>query len=102
VKYATVCSGIEAPSVAWHPLGWRAAWYSEVAPFPSAVLAARWPGVPNLGDMTQLSERLIEYRRKPAADEPRYVALGNSMAVPVVRWLGERIERVERSLRGAA
>lgn len=39
---------------------------------------------------------LIEYRGKPAKDGPRYRALGNAMAVPVVRWIGERIEQVER------
>lgn len=44
---------------------------------------------------------LIPYRGKPAADGPRYKALGNSMAVPVMRWLGERIAMVE-SLRAAA
>src|SRR6185312_13289257 len=39
---------------------------------------------------------LIPYRGKPAADGPRYKALGNSMAVPVMRWIGERIQMVER------
>jgi DNA (cytosine-5)-methyltransferase 1 len=38
---------------------------------------------------------LIPYRGKPAADGPRYKALGNSMAVPVMRWIGERIQMVE-------
>jgi DNA (cytosine-5)-methyltransferase 1 len=38
---------------------------------------------------------LVEYRKKPAADGPRYRALGNSMAVPVMRWIGERIAKVE-------
>lgn len=38
----------------------------------------------------------IPYRGKPAADGPRYKALGNSMAVPVMRWIGERIQMVER------
>jgi DNA (cytosine-5)-methyltransferase 1 len=38
---------------------------------------------------------LVPYRRKPAADGPRYKALGNSMAVPVMRWIGERIQAVE-------
>jgi DNA (cytosine-5)-methyltransferase 1 len=38
----------------------------------------------------------IEYRGKPACDGPRYKALGNSMAVPVLRWLGKRIEQVNR------
>jgi site-specific DNA-cytosine methylase len=39
---------------------------------------------------------LVEYRKKPAADGPRYRALGNSMAVPVMRWIGERIAMVDR------
>lgn len=38
---------------------------------------------------------LIQFRKKPAADGPRYKALGNSMAVPVMRWIGERIQQVE-------
>ncbi|WP_321946553.1 DNA cytosine methyltransferase [Paraburkholderia sp. J10-1] len=50
--YGSVCSGIEAASVAWHPLGWRAAWFSEIEPFPCALLAHHYPTVPNLGDMT--------------------------------------------------
>ena len=54
VTFGSVCSGIEAASVAWHPLGWRAAWLSEIEPFPCAVLAHHYPTVPNLGDMTKL------------------------------------------------
>jgi hypothetical protein len=46
-----VCSGIEAASVAWHPLGWRAVAFSEIETFPSAVLAHHYPDVPNLGDI---------------------------------------------------
>ena len=45
MKYASVCSGIEAPSVAWHPLGWTPAWFSEIEPFPCAVLAHHYPTV---------------------------------------------------------
>lgn len=56
--FGSVCSGIEAASVAWHPLGWRAAWLSEIEPFPSAVLAHHYPDAPNLGDMTQLPDRI--------------------------------------------
>jgi DNA (cytosine-5)-methyltransferase 1 len=41
---------------------------------------------------------LINVRGKPAADGPRYKALGNSMAVPVMRWIGERIQAVESTL----
>ena len=38
----------------------------------------------------------IAYRKKPAADGPRYKALGNSMAVPVMRWIGERIDAIDK------
>lgn len=58
LRFGSVCSGIEAASVAWHPLGWQAAWLSEIEPFPSAVLAHHYPDVPNLGDMTLLPERI--------------------------------------------
>ena len=54
--FGSVCSGIEAASVAWGPLGWSAAWFSEIEPFPCAVLAHRYPDVPNLGDMTKIHE----------------------------------------------
>lgn len=55
VSYGSVCSGIEAASVAWHCLGWQPAWFAEIEKFPSAVLAYRWPDVSNLGDMTQIA-----------------------------------------------
>ena len=42
---------------------------------------------------------LVPYRGKPAADGPRYKALGNSMAVPVMRWIGERIKLAEEVIR---
>jgi DNA (cytosine-5)-methyltransferase 1 len=52
--YGSVCSGIEAATVAWEPLGWRPAFFAEIEPFPSAVLAHHYPDVPNLGDMTAI------------------------------------------------
>ena len=55
MKFGSVCSGIEAASVAWEPLGWSASWFAEIDPFPSAVLAHHYPEVPNVGDMTLLS-----------------------------------------------
>jgi DNA (cytosine-5)-methyltransferase 1 len=60
MKYLSVCSGIEAASVAWHPLGWEAIAYSEIEPFPSAVLAHHYPNVPNVGDMTKFKEWNLE------------------------------------------
>ncbi|CAH5985942.1 putative BsuMI modification methylase subunit YdiP [Klebsiella pneumoniae] len=53
--YGSICSGIEAATVAWEPLGWKAAWFAEIEAFPSAVLAERWPEVVNLGDMTKIA-----------------------------------------------
>jgi len=52
MRYLSVCSGIEAATVAWHPLGWTPVAFSEIEPFPSAVLAHHYPQVRNLGDMT--------------------------------------------------
>ncbi|MCC4607813.1 DNA cytosine methyltransferase [Xanthomonas campestris pv. zinniae] len=58
LAYGSVCSGIEAVSLAWEPLGLMPAWFAETDPFASAVLAHRHPRVPNLGDMTQLAHRI--------------------------------------------
>jgi DNA (cytosine-5)-methyltransferase 1 len=214
VKFLSVCSGIEAASVAWRPLGWQAVAFAEIEKFPAAVLRHHYPDVENRGDMTRFPEwsdaaidvlvggtpcqsfsvaglrkglddprgslllvylaiarryrpawlvwenvpgvlsiddgrafgsvlgglallgygfayrildaqyfglaqrrrrvfvvghlgdwrraaavlferaTLILYNGKPAKDGPRYKALGNSMAVPVMRWIGQRIAMV--------
>jgi DNA (cytosine-5)-methyltransferase 1 len=52
--YGSICSGIEAASVAWHPLGWKPAFLSEIDAFPRAVLAHRFPAVPLHGDFTTI------------------------------------------------
>lgn len=57
--YGSVCSGIEAATVAWEPLLWDAAWFSEIEKFPCSVLNYHYPEVPNLGDMTKLHENKI-------------------------------------------
>ena len=59
MRFGSVCSGIEAASVAWHPLGWTAAWLAEIEKFPSEVLAHHYPDVPNLGDMTKLKRMIL-------------------------------------------
>jgi len=56
MRYLSVCSGIEAATVAWHRLGWEPVGFSEIEPFPSAVLAHHYPHVPNFGDMTKFQE----------------------------------------------
>ena len=55
-KYGSVCSGIEAATVAWDPLEWKAEFYSEIEKFPSAALEHHYPETPNLGDMTKFKE----------------------------------------------
>ncbi|MEN5136136.1 MULTISPECIES: DNA cytosine methyltransferase [unclassified Pseudomonas] len=59
ITYGSVCSGIEAATQAWHPLGMRAAWFAEIEPFPSAILAHHYPDVPNHGDMTKLAALVL-------------------------------------------
>jgi len=56
VNYLSVCSGIEAATVAWHPIGWTPVAFSEIEAFPSAVLAHHYPDTPNLGDMERFDE----------------------------------------------
>jgi len=60
MRYLSVCSGIEAASVAWEPLGWKPVAFSEIAQFPCSVLSERYPHVPNFGDMTKFEEWDIE------------------------------------------
>ena len=56
MRYLSVCSGIEAATQAWHALGWTPVAFSEIEPFPSAVLAHHYPAVPNWGDMTRFKD----------------------------------------------
>ena len=67
--YGSVCSGIEAASVAWHPLGWRAAFLSEIEKFPRAVLSHHYPDVPLHGDFTTIGAN---------ADEPLDALVGGT------------------------
>lgn len=60
MRYLSLFSGIEAASVAWHPLGWTPVAFAEIEPFPSAVLAERFPGVPNFGDVSTFKEWNID------------------------------------------
>ena len=53
-RYVSIFSGVEAATLAWEPLGWEPVAFSEIEPFPCAVLAERWPNVPNLGDITKI------------------------------------------------
>lgn len=59
LTYGSVCSGIEAVSVAWGDLNLKPIWFSEIEPFPCAVLSHHWPHVPNHGDMTQLVGKIL-------------------------------------------
>lgn len=56
MNFISICSGIEAASVAFGPLGWKAIAFSEIEPFPCAVLAHHYPGTPNMGDMSKFRD----------------------------------------------
>jgi len=60
MKYLSLFSGIEACTVAWKPLGWECVAVAEIEPFPCAVLAHHYPNVPNLGDVTKITEQQIK------------------------------------------
>jgi len=60
MRYISVCSGIEAASVAWKPLGWTPVAFSEIDPDACLVLSHRFPGVPNLGDMTKITDEQLK------------------------------------------
>jgi DNA (cytosine-5)-methyltransferase 1 len=55
----SVCSGIEAASIAWKPLGMRFEWFSEIDAFPSSILKIRHPSIPNLGDMKDIPNAIL-------------------------------------------
>jgi len=69
LRFLSVCSGIEAASVAWEPLGWKAVGFSEIEPFPCAVLAHRFPNTPNYGSLT-------EYQKWPVGPGTADVLVG--------------------------
>ena len=56
VNYLSVCSGIEAATVAWHDMGWKPVGFSEIEKFPSQLLQHHYPNVTNYGDMTKFKE----------------------------------------------
>jgi len=58
MQFGSVCSGIEAASVAWAPLGWKAAWLAEIEPFPCAVLAHHYP-IQSAAPVTRLGAALF-------------------------------------------
>jgi DNA (cytosine-5)-methyltransferase 1 len=56
MNYLSVCSGIEAATVAWHDMGWKPIGFSEIEKFPSQLLQHHYPHVTNYGDMTKFKE----------------------------------------------
>jgi DNA (cytosine-5)-methyltransferase 1 len=64
MRFASVCSGIGAPELAWARLGWSPAWCSEIEPFASAVLAERF-GVANVGDMAKIDPKAVTHDHGP-------------------------------------
>ena len=84
MNYGSICSGVEAATLAWAPLGWKAVFFAETEPFPAAVLQQRFGATRPL--------------RPLLPDAPRYKACGNSMCVNVMAWIGHRIDAVEKEI----
>jgi len=97
LTFGSVCSGIEAASVAWAGFDAKPSWFAEIEAFPSSVLDSRFrvrrlmpvecerlQGFPD-------GHTLIKVGKNVSKDGPRYKALGNSMAVPVMQWIGKRV-----------
>ena len=74
----SICSGIEAASVAWKPLKVEFDWFSEIADFPSMVLASKYPDVPNLGDMNDIPNKIINKELPEAKKETLLVLDGTT------------------------
>jgi len=66
--YGSVCSGIEAATVAWHPLGWRPSFFSEIEKFQRTVLSHRYPQVPLHGDFTTIGEKDYDAKESSLSD----------------------------------
>lgn len=60
MKYLSLFSGIEAATVAWHPLGWTPVAFSEIDKFACGLLSDKYPLVPNLGDVTKITEKIVK------------------------------------------
>ena len=107
MRYLSVCSGIEAVSVAWQPLGWQPAMFAKIDPFCCWLLRSRYrasrplhmPSPQDAPSRKEAKQRAAAIRNIVALNGPRYKALGNSMAVPVMRWIRQRIEAVDAILR---
>ena len=83
MRYGSVCSGIEAATAAWHPLGWEPAYFSEIDKFPRGVLKHHYPDVPLFGDVNHIrydaSANLLfdtsnakQEKGIPGSDQPLY------------------------------
>ena len=79
MRYLSVCSGIEAATQAWHPLGWEPLAFSEIERFPAEVLAHHYPDVPNLGDMTRYREWDIACSCDPGREQRGPEAVGRRL-----------------------
>lgn len=93
----SVCSGIEAASVAWSPLGFQFCWFSEIAAFPSRILSNRYPFVPNVGDMNGIPQKILDYE----IEAPDVICGGTPcQAFSLAGWKkGLRDERANPTLR---
>ena len=100
ITYGSVCSGIESATVAWHPLVWQAAWYAEIEPFPSAVLAHHYPETPNHGDMTRLAAMVLAKRGYPITQNGKRLTDANIDTLLLTRHAAKKARRGGYRLKG--
>lgn len=84
----SVCSGIEAASIAWKPLGFKFEWFSEIADFPSKVLKEKYPRIKNIGNMVDIPDLLKNKKNKST----RYHLWWNSMSSVFLCWMEKWIK----------
>ena len=86
----SVCSGIEVATVAWEPFGVRFDWFSEIAAFPSRLLAEKYPTTPNLGDMNNIPELLLQKENQSIGSYLRRNALPRFLPCRLAKRLKRR------------
>ena len=97
IRFGTLCSGIGCAELAADPLGWECVFQSEIDPFASMIRDPRMRKKIEDDYAVYLSRHFPRMDRTEmetlARDGPRYKCIGNGMAVPVVAWILQRLDR---------
>ena len=86
MKYLSLCSGIEAASVAWGTLGWEPVAFSEIEKFTCKLLEYRFPQVPNIGDMTKIDGEKYASSTQHRVSPQRVDTICNLIDNTIISW----------------